>query len=74
LGNGGSVVTKGGVVDLVNEDSEEGSSLLAGVRLELGLDVDDEGGSDSGEQSSLSLLLDMAAGTRCRTHEDQSCI
>ena len=57
LGNGGSVVTKGGVVNLVNEDSEEGSSLLASVRLELGLDIDDEGGSDSGEQTSLLLLL-----------------
>ena len=49
LGNGGSVVTKGGVVNLVDEDSEEGSSLLACVRPELGLDINDEGRSNSRE-------------------------
>jgi len=42
----GGVITKGGVVDLVDEDSEEGGGLLTCVGLELRLDVDDECGGD----------------------------
>ena len=53
LGNTGSVDTEGGVVDLVDEDPEEGGSLLARVGLELRLDVDDECGSDRRKQTSL---------------------
>ena len=53
LGNSGNVVTKGGVVDLIDEDSEKGSSLLARVRLKLRLDVDNKCGSYSGEQTGL---------------------
>ena len=49
LGNGGGVITKGGVVNLVDEDSEEGSSLFTCVRLELGLDIEDEGRCNSRE-------------------------
>ena len=49
LWEGGSVVSEGSVVDLVDEDAEEGDSLVTRVGLELGLDVDDEGGGDCGE-------------------------
>ena len=49
FGNGGSVGPERGVVDLVDEDPEEGGGFLACVGLELRLDVDDEGGSDCGE-------------------------
>ena len=50
---GGSVVPERGVVDLVDENTEEGGSLSTGVRLELRLDVDDEGRSDGREQTGL---------------------
>ena len=53
LWEGGSVVSEGGIVDLVDEDTEEGGGLVTRVRLELGLDVEDEGGRDGGEQTSL---------------------
>ena len=49
MGNSGSVGTERGVVDLVDEDSEESGGFLARVRLELRLDVDDESGSDGRE-------------------------
>ena len=42
LGNSRSFSTKGGVVDLMDEHSEEGSGLLTHVRFKLRLDVDDE--------------------------------
>ena len=43
----GNMVTKNGVVHLVDEDTEECSSLLIWVWLELGANLDDEGRSDS---------------------------
>ena len=49
----GSVNTKGGVVDLVDENSEEGGGFIVGVGLELGIDLDDKSGGDSREQTSL---------------------
>ena len=49
----GNVAAKGGVVDLVDEDAEESGGLIVGVGLELGVDLDDECGGDSGEQTSL---------------------
>ena len=53
LGNTRGVGTEGGVVDLVDEDPEEGGSLLTRTRSELRLDVDDECGSDRRKQTSL---------------------
>ena len=53
MGDGGSVITKGGIVYLINENTEEGSSLITSVRLELRLDVEDECRGYSGEQTSL---------------------
>ena len=53
LWESGGVVSEGGIVDLVDENTEESSSLTTRVGLELGLDVDDESRSDGGEQASL---------------------
>lgn len=53
LRESGNVVSKRGVIDLVDKDAEEGSCLVTGIRLELRVDQDDERRSDGGEQSSL---------------------
>ena len=50
----GNVAAEGGVVHLVEEDTEEGGGLFVQVWLELGVDLDDEGRSDGGEQTSLT--------------------
>ena len=47
------VVSERGVVDLGDEDTEEGDSLITRVGLELRLDIEDESGGDSGEQTGL---------------------
>ena len=49
----GNVVAEGSIVDLVDEDAEEGGRLFIRVRLELGLDLDDERGGHGGEQTGL---------------------
>ena len=53
LWKGGSVVSEGGVVDLVDKDVEESNGLITRVGLELRLDVEDEGRGYGGEQTSL---------------------
>ena len=45
LWEGRNIVSEGGVVDLVNKDAEEGSSLVVRVRPQFRVDIDDEGGS-----------------------------
>ena len=52
-----NVAAESGVVYLVDEDAEESGGLSVRVRLELGVDLDDECGSDCGKQSSLIRLL-----------------
>ena len=69
--DGGSVISEGGVVDLVDKDAEESGSLLARVRLELRLDVENECRGDSGEQTSLCLGQHMRTEVSYRTHEDE---
>ena len=49
LWEGRHVVAEGGVIDLVNEDTEESDGLIVWVRLELRVDLDDECGGDGGE-------------------------
>ena len=49
LWEGGSVVSEGGIVDLVDEDTEESGSLVTRVGLELRLDIKDESRCDGGE-------------------------
>ena len=53
LWDGGNVIAEGGVVDLVDEDTEESGCLFVRVWLELGVDLDNERGSDGGKQTSL---------------------
>jgi len=53
LWDGGNVTAKGGVVDLVDQDTEESGCLSVRVWLELGVDLDDECGSDDGKQTAL---------------------
>ena len=48
-----NVVAESGIVNLVDEDVEESDCLLVQIWLELGLDLDDECRSHSGEQTSL---------------------
>jgi len=49
----GNVATERGIVHLVKHDSEESHGLVGWVCLELGVDLDDEGESNDGEQTSL---------------------
>ena len=53
----GDIVPESGVVHLVDEDAEESGGLFIRVGLELGIDLDDEGGSHDGEQTGLSSEL-----------------
>jgi hypothetical protein len=53
LGKGGNVATEHGSVHLVKGDSEESSGVVGRVWLELGVHLNYEGGSDSGEQTGL---------------------
>ena len=53
LREGGRVISECSIVDLVDENTGQGSSLFARVGLELRLDVEDEGRSDGGEQTGL---------------------
>ena len=72
---GGRVVSERGVVDLVDEDAEEGGSLIAGVRLELGLNIEDKSGGDGGEQTSLSpSSVRIHRGFTRTAHENKSGI
>ena len=51
----GTVASESGVVRVVKEDTKEICALFVRVRLQLRMDVDDEGGGHSGEETSLSL-------------------
>ena len=53
LWDGGNTVAVGGVVHLIDEEAEESGGLFVRIRLELGVDLDDKGGSDGREQTSL---------------------
>ena len=50
-------MSKCSVVDLVDKNAEESSGLVAGIGLELRVDVDDEGGSDRRKQTRLTVQL-----------------
>ena len=60
LWNVWNVVAKGGVVHFVNENTEESGGLFIRIRLELGVDLDDEGRSHGGEQTGLPPKLARA--------------
>jgi len=49
----GNIATEHGVVHLVKHDPEESGGLISWVWLELGVDLDDEGRGNGGEQTGL---------------------
>ena len=54
LWESGNLVSERGIVDLVNKDAEEGSSLVTRVGLKLRTDLNDECRSDGGKETSLT--------------------
>ena len=72
LWKGWNVVAEGGVVDLVDKDTEESHGFIVRVLLELGVDLDDECGGNGGEQTSLLPCQYASTKTSCETNEDQS--
>ena len=57
LWENGNLVSKSGVVDLVNEDTEKRGGLVVGIRLELRVDVGGEGRGKSRRQTRLVSRL-----------------
>jgi len=53
LWEGRNVVAKGGVVDLVDQDMEEGGGLVIWIGLEFGIGLDDKGRGYGRKQTSL---------------------
>jgi hypothetical protein len=53
LWEGGRVVSKRGVVELVDKNTEEGSGVVVRVGPQLRVDVYDERGGNGGKQTSL---------------------
>lgn len=64
------------MVRIVDEDAKEGGGFVTGVRNQLGLDVDHEGGDHCGEQADLRPRLARARvgptkGAGTHNHEDK---
>ena len=55
LGESGNVVSEGGVIYLVDKDTEKGIGFVARVDLELRLGLGDERSGDGRKQTSLPL-------------------
>jgi len=51
--NGGRITRDGGLVESEENGAEEGGGLLVRIGSEVGMDIDDEGGADGGEQTGL---------------------
>ena len=51
--DGRGLTRDGGLIESEENCAEEGGRLLVRIGLEVGMDVDDEGRADSGEQTSL---------------------
>ena len=49
LWGSGDAASKRGVIDLVYKKAEEGGGLVVGIRLELGVDLNDKCGGDCRE-------------------------
>lgn len=50
-----NIISECGVVDLVNEDAEEGSGFVVGIGLKLRVDLNDECRGDCREQAGLII-------------------
>jgi hypothetical protein len=57
LGKGRNIASERGIVDLVNENTEEGGGCVVGIGLELGVELNDKCGGDCREQTSLCPQL-----------------
>ena len=68
---GWNTVPERGVVDLIDEDAQQGSSLVVRIGLELGVDIEDKCRCDGGEQASLLPSLARVHENITRTHKDQ---
>ena len=64
---GGGDVSECGIIDFVNEDPEERMGLVVWIGLELRIDLDDERGCDSGEQTG---LISQSARARQKSRRD----
>ena len=62
----GDVAAESGVVHLIDQDTEEGGCFFIWVWLELGVDLDDEGGGDGREQTGLPSELARVRGSCAR--------
>jgi hypothetical protein len=49
LWESGNVVSEGGIIDLVNQNTKKGGGLVIGITLELGVDLNDKCGCDCRE-------------------------
>jgi hypothetical protein len=75
LRESGNIASESCVVDLVDEDPNEGGGLVTGVRLELGVDLDDERGGNGGKQTSLiSHLAHVQYNFMREAHKDQGSV
>ena len=68
---GGNVVSKSGVVNLVDKDAEKGSGLVTGVRLKRRVDLDDERRGDCGKKTGLRPYLVSTQLNLRWTYENQ---
>ena len=51
--DGRGLTRDGGLIESEENCAEEGGRLLVRIGLEVGMDIDDEGGADGGEQTGL---------------------
>ena len=71
-GSSGVFVRNNGSVEAEEDRSEVGFGPFGRIRLEFRLDVDDEGGADSREQTGLGALSTLCIDNRkAKTHENQ---
>jgi len=64
--DGGSFVRDGRLVEGEEDCTEDGCGLLVRIGLEPRVDVDDEGGADSGEQTRLQERVRLLTGVHDR--------
>ena len=55
-----NIIAEGGVVHLVDKNTEETSGLFVWIGLELGVDLDNECRSHGGEETGLPFKLERA--------------
>jgi hypothetical protein len=72
LRNGGVFTGNNGSVEAKENGAEIGFGPFGGIGLKVGLDIDDEGGADRGEQTSLRTRSTLCSGNgNADTHKNQ---